>query len=273
MAPPDATALTAEALRSWPLPALDADDDKHERGTVLVVGGEVSTPGAVVLAGMAALRAGAGRLQVATVPETSVAVGVALPEAKSMGLPLQDLGGVELDGVDAVLVGPGLLSADDTAAVLGKLLPRLDGRAVVVDALALTALEGPLVGPAVLTPNANELGALADDEGDLAALAGRVAAERAAAVVTQGWVAAPDGRAWRIDAGSVGLATSGSGDVLAGLALGLLGRGADPAQAACWAGWLHSAAGDRLSQTHGRTGFLARELLDAVADELRELTA
>ena len=271
MAQPDGTGITPELLRSWPLPALDEDGDKHDRGTVLVVGGEASTPGAVVLAGLAALRAGAGRLQVATVPETAVAVGVALPEAKSVGLPLQDLGGVDLDGVDAVLVGPGLLSDDDAAAVLGKLLPRLDGRGVVLDALALAALDGALEGPAVLTPNATELSALAGEDGELAELAVRVAGDRAAAVVTQGWVASPDGRAWRIEAGSVGLGTSGSGDVLAGLVLGLLGRGAEPAQAGCWAGWLHGAAGDRLAATHGPTGFLARELLDAVPAALRRL--
>lgn len=271
MARPDAGVLTPGLLRSWPLPALDEDGDKHERGTVLVVGGEASTPGAVVLSGLAALRAGAGRLQVATVPETAVAVGVALPEAKSVGLPLHDLGDVGLDGVDAVLVGPGLLSDETAATVLGALLPRLDGRPVVVDALALAALDGPLAGPAVLTPNAAELRALAGADGDVAELAVRVAEERGAAVVTQGWVAAPDGTAWRLDAGSVGLATSGSGDVLAGLALGLLGRGADPPQAGCWAAWLHGAAGDRLAVTHGPTGFLARELLDAVPAVLHEL--
>jgi len=273
MAGPDPATLSPALLRGWPLPDLAEDGDKRERGTVLVVGGELSTPGAVLLAGLAALRAGAGRLQVATVPETAVAVGVALPESKCVGRPLDELGGVELDGVDAVLVGPGLLTAEDAGLVLGKLLPRLEGRPLVVDAIALGALEGPLDGPAVLTPNAGELRALADaDGGDLRRLALKVSGERGATVVTQGWVASPDGRAWRNDAGSVGLATSGSGDVLAGIVLGLLGRGAEPAQAGCWAGWLHSAAGDRLSATLGRTGFLARELLDAVPAELRALT-
>lgn len=275
MDPADAPVVSPQLLRDWPLPEPDDDGDKRDRGTALVVGGDASTPGAVLLAGVAALRVGAGRLQLVTVPETAVALGVAVPEAKVVGLPADALGSVPLDDVSAVLVGPGLMSEDVAAGLLRALLPRLEGRPVVVDALALHVLDGAAQGPAVLTPNATELRALSDlaEEPDGGALAQRVAKERSAVVATQGWVAAPDGRCWREEAGSVGLATSGSGDVLAGAVLGLLARGADPAQAACWGQHLHSAAGDRLVVTRGRTGFLARELLDALPTELLALTA
>lgn len=270
----DDAVLTSALLRGWPLPEADEGSDKHDRGTALVVGGAASTPGAVLLAGLAALRVGAGRLQLATVPETAAALGVAVPEAMVIGLPADELGEVDLEGVSAVLVGPGLLDRGATGRLLDELLPRLDGRPCVVDAVALYALEDRPVRSAVLTPNVTELAALdtGDADGDLGGQAARVAKERGAAVATQGWVAADDGRRWRNDTGSVGLATSGSGDVLAGAALGLLARGADTTQAACWASYLHGSSGDRLAATRGRTGFLARELLDALPLELMALT-
>jgi len=111
---------------------------------------------------------------------------------------------------------------------------------------------------------------LAGHEGELDALALEVAADRGAVVVTRGWVATPDGRLWRDDAGSPVLATSGSGDVLAGLVGGLLARGAEPAQAGCWGQYLHGRAGVRRSQ--GAVGLLARELLDEVPHLLADLS-
>jgi ADP-dependent NAD(P)H-hydrate dehydratase len=267
----DAPVLDPELLRAWPLPSAEDGEDKHARGTALVLGGEASTPGAVLLAGQAALRVGAGRLQLATVPETAVALGVAVPEAKVMGRPLEELGEADLGTVAAVLVGPGLLSEEAAKAVLEPLLSRLEGTPLVVDAIALRVLQQPLPQHTVLTPNVRELQALAGEEGeDTRALAVRVAAQHGAVVATLGWVAAPDGRAWRNTRGSVALSTSGSGDVLAGAALGLLARGADACQAACWATYLHSVAGDALAETHG-TGFLARELLDVLPRELHAL--
>ncbi|HUR15410.1 MAG TPA: NAD(P)H-hydrate dehydratase [Mycobacteriales bacterium] len=268
----DVPVLTPHLLRGWPLPEAQEGDDKQARGTVLVLGGDATTPGSVLLAGLAALRVGAGRLQIATAPETAAAVGVAAPEAKVMGVALGELGDVALDPVAAVLVGPGLLSPEETAPVLARLLGRLDGLPIVVDAVALLALDGALPSAGVLTPNLDELRALAGSDGDDRALAVQVARERRAVVATLGWVAAADGRLWRNEAGSVALATSGSGDVLAGVVAGLLARGADACQAACWATYLHSAAGDRLAETLG-TGFLARELLDVLPLELVALAS
>ena len=77
--------ITPRLLRDWPLP--DPRGDKESRGTVLVVGGARFTPGAVLLAGVAALRAGAGRLQLAVNASTAAALSIAVPEAKVVGLP------------------------------------------------------------------------------------------------------------------------------------------------------------------------------------------
>jgi NAD(P)H-hydrate repair Nnr-like enzyme with NAD(P)H-hydrate dehydratase domain len=84
-------------------------------------------------------------------------------------------------------------------------------------------------------------------------------------------VVTPEGSAWRHRGEAVGLATSGSGDVLAGVIAGLLARGAAPAQAAVWGVHVHGQAGVRLSRRIGRLGFLARELLDEIAPVLAEL--
>src|ERR687894_1584914 len=83
-------------------------------------------------------------------------------------------------------------------------------------------------------------------------------------------IVTPQGEAWTYAEGSVGLATSGSGDVLAGIVAGLLARGAPPAEAAIWGVALHGEAGNRLSRRVGPLGFLARELLDEIPGVMRD---
>lgn len=283
---PADTAVTPQLLREWPLPEAADGDDKHSRGTVLVVGGAVSTPGAVLLTGLAALRVGAGKLQVVTVHETAVALAVAVPESGVVGQPSGAGGSLSPDAADevlarseratAVVLGPGLMDKDAAGALLERVLPRLGDVELVLDGLALTALAGSpglLEGrTVVLTPNGGELAALLDGEeleGRDAALA--VARAYGAVVSAPGVVAHPDGRTWCVEAGGIGLGTSGSGDVLAGLVGGALARGADPAHAAVWGQHLHAASGDLLTGRLGRQGFLARELLDEVPTVLRQL--
>lgn len=86
-------------------------------------------------------------------------------------------------------------------------------------------------------------------------------------------IVTPTGNRWQAPAGHSGLGTSGSGDVLAGALVGLLARGVELSQAACWATYLHAAAGDRLAARVGSLGFLARELLDQLPLVLTELRA
>ncbi|HVE74663.1 MAG TPA: NAD(P)H-hydrate dehydratase [Mycobacteriales bacterium] len=274
--------MTPALLREWPLPEPDDDGDKHDRGTVVVVGGTTSTPGAVLLAGLAALRAGAGRLQVLTVEPTAVALGVAMPEAMVRGLATNADGELApaateqiraaAEDAAALVIGPGLIDPSSVAALLAAVVPHLPTTAVVIDAIALVALAEQrtllhaLDGRCVLTPNAGEVAALLGwDPRDDVAAAAEVASTYGASVAVRAGVAAPDGRAWRNLSGGIGLGTSGSGDVLAGLVGGLLARGAEAPQAAVWGQYLHCAAGERLATRLGRLGFLARELLDEVA--------
>ncbi|MGX6600676.1 NAD(P)H-hydrate dehydratase [Micromonosporaceae bacterium Da 78-11] len=275
--PSEEQVITPRLLRGWPLPT--PEGGKESRGTVLVVGGSRCTPGAVLLAGVAALRAGAGRLQLAVAESTASALSIAVPEAKVVGL-AEGAGQapdvlLELAAeADVIAIGPGLDDLDETAGLMHGVLDVADkDAAVVLDAYALGALsrDDSLIGGrsrrVVLTPNIVEAGHLLGREpGDDLAAAARSLADRHQAVVSlYGHIAAPDGRSWREESGDAGLGTSGSGDARAGIVAGLLGRGAEPAQAACWGAFAHAVSGQRLTPRFGRTGFLARELVDEVA--------
>lgn len=266
-------------LRAWPLPALDATGDKESRGRLLVVAGSREMPGAAVLAGTAALRAGAGKLVVATPVSAAATVAAALPEARVVALPegsdgsLAPSGLAILEGIGpvaAVLVGPGMIGPEGTVAFVAGLLPLLRDTPVLLDALAMDVLLSlpRFEQPVLLTPHAGEMAHLTGHEKeDLqdapcgAAL--RHAARWQAVVALKGadtCVAAPDGRAWLHRAAAPGLGTSGSGDVLAGIVAGLVARGAAPEHAAVWGVALHARAGERLAQRFGQVGYLAREL-------------
>ncbi|WFE65614.1 NAD(P)H-hydrate dehydratase [Micromonospora sp. WMMD714] len=273
--------ITPGLLRDWALPV--PTGGKDNRGTVLVVGGSRFTPGAVLLAGVAALRAGAGVLQLAAAESTAAALSIQVPEAMVVGLPETADGAVAgdpgdrlgelVERADVVTVGPGLNDIDQTGALLRLVLSAAGPHtALVFDAYALGALSHEpdlLVGAdrkVVLTPNLTEARhLLGRDPGDDLDADSRELARRYEAVVSlYGHIATPDGQGWREESGDAGLGTSGSGDVRAGLLAGLLSRGAEPAQAACWAAWVHAVSGQRLVPRFGRIGFLARELLDEI---------
>jgi hydroxyethylthiazole kinase-like uncharacterized protein yjeF len=290
---PAATVLTPAVLRDWQLPE-PGGDGKAGRGTALVVGGSRGTPGAVLLAGVAALRVGAGVLQIGSPASVSIALGISVPEALVLPLPetaagsvasaaVDDLAGV-LPDASALLVGPGLYDDDDEIQDLMAALVKQIGTeaTVVVDGYALRALRpetvAPLAGRLVLTPNSAEASQLlrgvpdAPDPADDPAGAAAEIARRLGAVVTiHGHIADADGARWVDQSGHAGLGTSGSGDVLAGLVAGFLARGATPAQAACWATHVHATAGERLGARISHVGFLARELLDETPVVLAEL--
>ncbi|MBX0300938.1 NAD(P)H-hydrate dehydratase [Cryobacterium sp. 1639] len=278
--------LTPALLRGWALPS--GADSKYARGQVVVVGGARKSPGGALLAGTAALRVGAGRLTLGVAASVAVPLAVAVPEAGVVGLPETPAGAVrggdlaaladELGDADAVVLGSGLDDADEAKALLGGQPALLDPAVgLVLDAFALGALPdlGDDFRPTsalVLTPNPAEAGLLLGrDLDDLQDDVTRIAARFTATVSCQGVIAAPDGRIWLTGTGQGGLGTSGSGDVLAGAIGGLLARGADPEQAACWGTWLHAAAGDRLNARVGPTGYLARELLPELPTLLAEL--
>lgn len=290
----DALIVTPQLLRGWALPQPGSSSNKGGRGSIVVIGGSPETPGAVLLAGVAALRAGAGKLAIVTAEHVAASLAVAVPEALVAGVPSTSAGGLDPVTVDdianraqraqAVLIGSGLTDPETTAELVAGLLPRLPpGAAVVLDALALTCgaltaeLLRPREGRIVLTPNDDEmerlLGRRPGDDLPYGELARLAAHELGAVVALRGAVASPDGRAWYGQSGHAGLGTSGSGDVLAGLVTGLAARGAPVEQAAVWGVHLHGEAGERLAARVGRLGFLARELLDEIPGVLTQLEA
>jgi ADP-dependent NAD(P)H-hydrate dehydratase len=275
------TAHDPEPFGPGDLTALPAPGSgKRDRGDVLVVGGARKTPGAAALTGIAALRVGAGRLTVAVAESVAGAFAVSFPEAGVIGLPETRGGAVaghagadavadDLD-VDVVVVGPGLDDPEEAGALLERLVPAVPERTrVLLDAFALGALGNqPDLGESlrdrlILTPNATEAGfLLGKDVDDLPDAMLEVADRYRAVVSGGGMIAEPSGRLRVVQAGGPGLGTSGSGDVLAGAIGGLIARGAETADAVCWATYLHARAGDRLAERVGPLGFLARELAD-----------
>jgi hydroxyethylthiazole kinase-like uncharacterized protein yjeF len=277
-------AVDRTALRAWPLPQPDEADGKEERGRVLVIGGSASVPGGVLLAGTAALRVGAGKLQLATARTVAPGLALAMPEALVVALDedgdgalLGSAGEVVADRAahaQAVVIGPGMSEADTVREII-RTLVAVPGPTLVLDAAGITCLEGcgvDLLAPArdrvILTPNAVEAAALASCELDEVErepekTGRRLADELGVVVALKGpttYTCAPDGRVFADAAGNVGLGTSGSGDVVAGAIGGLAARGAAPVQAAVYGIHVHAAAGDRLAERFGPVGYLAREL-------------
>jgi len=284
-------AIDARLLRDWPLPVPGSAADKEDRGSTLVVAGSSETPGAALLAAQAALRAGAGKLAVATGASVARGLALALAEARVIALPESDLGGPAADGlarietqlgkVDAVLIGPGLQDATATRAFARRLLKRTTRAAAVLDALAMDVILDVrrFERPPLVTPHAGEMARLTGfAREEILADPERHAREAAlrwnAVVALKGattMVATPDGDCWQHTSHQPGLGTSGSGDVLAGIIVGLAARGAPLAQAAAWAVALHAQAGATLAARRGPVGYLASELAAEVPALMEQL--
>lgn len=178
------------------------------------------------------------------------------------------------------MIGPGLMQEDVSHVFIQGLLPALAHCPVVLDALAMDVVAGgaPFRQPVLLTPHAGEMAHLTGCSKESIGADPQTAASRAAS----GWnavvalkgattvIAAPDGRVWLHEGAQAGLATSGSGDTLAGIVGGLLARGAGLEQACAWGVMLHAEAGARLAR-EAPLGFLARELPAHVPGALRQL--
>ena len=271
--------LDKAALDAHPLPPV-VDGDKETKGRILVIAGSRDVPGAALLTATAAMRAGAGKLRIATGKSVAAAIGVAMPEAMVVALPEEGEGTLAFAAADevarlaseadAVIAGPGLKESESCNRIADALLAS-DAR-IALDAALLRCLE-PLPEhkhspEPILLPHAGELASLLDCDEERIERdpvdCGRRAAELYRSIVlvkgVVSHVVTPRGDCWTYEGGAPGLGVSGSGDVLAGIVGGLLARGASPLSALLWGVWLHGEAGASLAAKVGPIGFLAREI-------------
>lgn len=280
-------------LKANPLPDHHDNVDKNGRGRVLVIGGCRRVPGGMLLTAEAAFRAGAGKVTIATIASAATPIGVAFPACAVVALPETPGGEIapesaeqllaEIANHDAIVFGPAMIDEDGVRALLAALLPALPGDMfLLLDAFALRAATDHADALAargrhtVLTPHEGELAALLDAERDAVARDPLAALARAAeiyrtAVMVKGATShlMAEGTCLSYAGGGLGLAVSGSGDVLAGLIAGLGAQGLSPLHASAWGIWLHGEAGRRLAETVGPIGYLARELLPLVPGLMR----
>jgi ADP-dependent NAD(P)H-hydrate dehydratase len=216
-----------------------------------------------------------------------------MPEARVFAMKETPAGGIDPGAAGrlaerardcrAILAGPGMMDHEAAAALIAALLREAGHVPIVLDAAALAGLSQARAGQgaaerAVITPHPGEMARLldtgiADIEADPLAAA-RQAAERFGVIAVlksaRTHIVCRNGEAFHLDEGDIGLATAGSGDVLAGIIAGLLARGASPLAASLWGVYLHREAGARLARNIGPLGYLARELLPEIPRVLNE---
>ena len=276
------------------LPRREGDAHKGSCGSVGLVAGSRGMSGAAALATEAALRAGAGKAIVGVpaglhdILETklSESMTLALPEVGRRGcLALRALGEIRrlAAGVGSLVVGPGLGRYRETAELVRRLLRQLD-LPMVLDADGINALEGQAAllsdkkGGLVLTPHRGEfarLSGLGRDEiaADPLGVARRFVEEHRVTLVLKGAptvIGRSDGLVLVNASGNPGMATAGSGDVLAGLVAGLVAQGLDVDDAACLGVYVHGLAGDRARDRLGEWGMLAGDICAEVPSALVE---
>ena len=263
------------------LPDRDPFAHKGKFGKILLLCGSEGYTGAAYLASMGALRSGAG-LVFLGVPRSIYAIeAVKLTEA--IVFPLPDAEGKlsaeaipeildRLPKLDAVLIGPGLGRSRDVEEVVKTVLQQAKCP-VVLDADGINAVAGHIdilrgrTAPTILTPHDGEFARLGGVTGeDRQGAAERMARELGCIMLLKGHrTVVTDGSTTYINCtGNPGMAVGGSGDVLSGIIVSLLGQGISPLEAAACGAWLHGAAGDRCAAQMGQYGMLPTDMLDVL---------
>lgn len=284
--------LIEEAEVRAALPPRPPSGHKGTFGHVLCVAGSRDRPGAALLCGEGAMRAGAGLCTIASTAAGRQAIAARVLETMTACYAdgdepsPSDLARL-LDlarGKEAIAVGPGIPTGDGMREIVAGLV-RESAAPLVLDADALNLLAGrtgalrQARAPIALTPHPGEMGRLvgrsvAEVQADRVGIARRLAVDTGAHVALKGArtvVAAPDGRAWLCPTGNPGMATGGTGDVLSGVVAALLAQGLGLPEALWIAVWVHGSAGDRAAARRGQTGLLARDLLEELPACLHDL--
>ena len=262
---------------------------------MLVIAGSRGMSGAAVLCGSAALRGGAGLVQVAVPAEVLPTVAAGNPcyltssfaqdmQGRLGTAAVEELVDVAATWADVVAVGPGLGLADAIPGLMTTLFQRAN-KPLVVDADGLNALARlPAADwrirrqPAVLTPHPGEFARLCNESADAVRdrreeLATAYATEHQVILVLKGHrsIVTDGTRLYRNDTGNPGMATGGTGDVLTGLIAALVGQNLDPFAASMLGVWAHGRAGDLAAAAVGQTALIATDLLTYLPAALREV--
>ena len=285
--------VTGEGVRATLRPRLP-DTHKGTYGHLLVVGGSPGKSGAAYLTAMGAMRGGAGLVTLAVPEGLSEAMEAKTTEVMTQGLPASGAGTLDPDSFDAItgmlprkaaiVVGPGLGFNPGTEAFMTSLLKKT-GLPLVIDADGLNSITGlELVkrvrAEVVLTPHPGEAARLLDTttvaiQNDRVGSATRLAALTGSTVVLKGAAtvtASPSGEVYINATGNPGLATAGTGDVLAGMIGALLAQGYGAADASVAAVYVHGLAGDEIKRAQGEAGMTATDLLAVVPRVLNWFT-
>lgn len=285
--PPETVAAWANtpARFATALPGRRHASHKGSFGTLAVIGGSIGMVGAPLLGARAALHLGAGRVHIGFLADPAPPFDPVHPE-----LMLHPVDRLQLAEMSALVAGPGMGTGDDARGWLETALRAGAPTVLDADALNLLATNASLAAiaragtaPRVLTPHPLEAarlmgGTVAEIQRDRLAAARALAAQWQAVVVLKGSgtvIAAPGEHAVTINpTGNAGLATAGTGDVLAGMIGALLAQGMAAEPAALAAVWLHGRAADRLvASGEGPAGLTAGELPRAARHELNLLSA
>lgn len=236
----------------------------------MVLAGSKGMAGAAILCGAGAFRAGAGLVRICIEESQFSAIHGGLPEATCVAR-FTDMGGP--DKYTAAVIGPGLGVDEKNGLLIKEILRNFQGTAVLdADGLNLLAMDESLIaktgGRLILTPHPGEAGRLLSCSAkeinrDRTGSALRLAEKYGATAVLKGAqtvVATPCGETYINTTGNPGMATGGSGDVLAGIISALAGQGLRPLQAAAAGVYIHGLAGDMAAEKTGEYGLLASDI-------------
>lgn len=286
--------ITPESIASLFAPR-PRDSNKGKFGHVLVVAGSRNKPGAAAMAGLSALRAGAGLVTVACPQSALSSVSSHTAELMTEPLPETPLGEIAEAAFDQIVqlaakrtlvaIGPGIGADDETRRAVMRLFNELH-EPMVIDADALNCLAGGEWSAAegmlrVLTPHPGEMSRLLkksipEIQAARIESARSLATDRNVVIVLKGertLIAFPDGRVWINPTGSPSMATGGTGDILTGMISGLMGQfPSDHDRAIAGAVCLHGLAGEIAARRTAEQTVIATDLLDCLAEGIRAIT-
>ncbi|MDP7556034.1 MAG: NAD(P)H-hydrate dehydratase [Nitrospinota bacterium] len=260
---------------------------KGTYGHLLVIGGSTGKGGAAAMAGLSALRIGTGLVTLAVPQSVNSSIEMNPIEVMSIPLPETQEGSIDIaakdkllesiNGKSSVLIGPGLSTQQETIELLLMIIPEIKVP-LLIDADGLNCLADHLEilkkvkVQVIITPHPGEMSRLArktvkDVQADRIGIAQKFAVDYNVIVVLKGAgtiIALPDGSTFINTTGNPGMASAGTGDVLAGMAAGLLAQNITPADASKAAVYLHGFAGDRVSQKKSQVSLIASDLIEVI---------